>query len=78
MGPLVGHVLDANSGRIQKLPGQVRQGAGGGDLLPDQGDLLVGGITLGLAAADQLILARRGQASLRACLAVDLSDVQAC
>ena len=46
-------------------------------LLSDQGDLLVGGITPGLAAAGQLILACHGQAGLRVCLAVDLSDVQA-
>ncbi len=51
MGLLVGNILDGGGGRVQKLPGQVRQRAGGGELRPDPGNLPVGGITPCLAVA---------------------------
>jgi hypothetical protein len=61
---------------MQYLPGQVRQGPGGGDLLSDQRHLVVGRITAGLTAADQFLLARHDQVGLGVRLVVDLYDEQ--
>jgi hypothetical protein len=61
---------------MQYLPGQVRQGPGGGDLLSDQRHLVVGRITAGLTAADQLLLVRHDQAGLGVRLVVNLRDEQ--
>ena len=54
MGLLVGDILDGGGGRVQKLPGQVRQRARGGELRPDPRHLPVGRITPRLAVAGQL------------------------
>lgn len=73
-GLLVGAVLDGGGGRVQQLPGQIGECAGGGELRPDPCHLPVGGITSRLAVAGHLVATRHDQASLDAGLPIGLSN----